>query len=322
MNDDQAGSFRSDLPPFAGLRAFEAVFRTGGIRRAGVSLGIDHAVVSRHLRRLEDWVGRPLFLRKDGRLQLTEAGARLHSRVSGALLELSSAVQDAKGQGREVPLRLTCIPGLSIQWLSTELAAFERRHPEARVELRPVELAPDLLAREADVDIRYHRDGEPPPSAVRGIKSMELARPPVAPVASPAIARQLLAGGLDGLMEAPLLHETDRSEWRAWLILNGVEIADELPGPLCWHAHLAIAAARLGRGVALANPFLVRSELARGELVTLAFPGARMAALGAYQISGREDRWSTPTFQALRRALVPRAQAWMKETAAEFGFGQ
>jgi len=40
------------LPPFAALRAFEAVGREGGIRKAAASLGIDHAVISRHIRQL------------------------------------------------------------------------------------------------------------------------------------------------------------------------------------------------------------------------------------------------------------------------------
>lgn len=48
------------LPPFAALRAFEMVGRVGGIRRAASLLAIDHTVVSRHVRALEEWVGVPL----------------------------------------------------------------------------------------------------------------------------------------------------------------------------------------------------------------------------------------------------------------------
>jgi DNA-binding transcriptional LysR family regulator len=46
------------LPPFAALRAFDAIGRRGGIRRAAEELGISHAIVSRHLAALETFWGR------------------------------------------------------------------------------------------------------------------------------------------------------------------------------------------------------------------------------------------------------------------------
>ena len=48
---------RKALPPFATLRAFEAVGTLRGIRRAAQALKLDHAVVSRHIRSLEEWAG-------------------------------------------------------------------------------------------------------------------------------------------------------------------------------------------------------------------------------------------------------------------------
>src|SRR6185369_1644971 len=43
------------LPPLARLRAFEAVGRLSGIRKAAQELCVDHAVICRHLRSLEEW---------------------------------------------------------------------------------------------------------------------------------------------------------------------------------------------------------------------------------------------------------------------------
>ncbi|WP_242402749.1 helix-turn-helix domain-containing protein [Komagataeibacter kakiaceti] len=51
---------RPHIPPLAALHAFMAYARTGGIRRAAVALGVDHAVVSRHLRDLEATLGTAL----------------------------------------------------------------------------------------------------------------------------------------------------------------------------------------------------------------------------------------------------------------------
>ncbi|MBK6491325.1 MAG: LysR family transcriptional regulator [Sphingomonadales bacterium] len=63
----------------AALRAFEAVGRLGGVRRAAKELSIDHAVVSRHVRSLEAWVGIPLVVRNQLGYDLTELGEILSS---------------------------------------------------------------------------------------------------------------------------------------------------------------------------------------------------------------------------------------------------
>ncbi len=76
---------RKLLPAFQTLRAFEAVGRLSGIRRAAQDLQLDHAVVSRHLRTLEEWAGTPLIARQNGRSVLTDEGVRYHARISAAL---------------------------------------------------------------------------------------------------------------------------------------------------------------------------------------------------------------------------------------------
>src|SRR6185312_15265959 len=69
------------LPSFAQLRAFEAVGRLLGIRKAAAALQLHHAVVSRHLRSIEDWAGVRLFKRTGLRLELTIEGQRFHRSI-------------------------------------------------------------------------------------------------------------------------------------------------------------------------------------------------------------------------------------------------
>ena len=52
---------RNAIPPFAALRAFDAIARLGGVRKAAEMLSLDHAVVSRHLRAIEAWTGTTLI---------------------------------------------------------------------------------------------------------------------------------------------------------------------------------------------------------------------------------------------------------------------
>ena len=292
------------LPPFAALRAFEAVGREGGIRRAAVALSLDHAVVSRHMRLLEDWLGVLLFKRGNGQLAFTEIGARYHARVSEALIELVWATSEIMADEEQKSLRLWCVPGFAAQWVSGQLAEFERRQPEYQVELRPTDVTANLMAHEADIDIRYYGDAWLPDPGGKGLKFVELARPNIMMVASPAVAKRLSSlCSMAELLDGPLLHEEHDEQWKAYFRLNGVEPGPRLAGPLLWHAHMAIAAARLGRGVALASKYLVGNDLANGSLVELTLPGARQVPLGFYGFVTREDRWSLRAIANLRRFL-------------------
>lgn len=299
------------IPPFAALRAFEAVGREGGIRKAAAALNLDHAVVSRHIRLLEEWLGIGLFHRDGGRLRLTEAGGRFHARISGAIAEIAHATTDAMDNDghRGRSLKLWCVPGFAAQWLTDQIADFEALHPDHRVELRPTDAAADLLAREADIDIRFYGDDWPPSPGGKGLRFVALARPSILMVANPGMAARLADAAPADLLDAPLLHEEHDEQWRAWLRLNGVAVNGRIPGPLLWHAHLAIAAARRGRGVALASDYLVARDLKQGALVEVRMPGTRQVELGTYAFVTREDRWSSPAIAALRRFLLARAAA-------------
>lgn len=294
------------IPPLSSLRAFETVGRLGGIRKAAGSLNLDHSVVSRHLKQLEEWLGVALFQRDGGRVNLTDVGARYHGRISAALAELALASAEIQDPEEEKSLLVWCVPGFAAQWVADRVATFEVAQPEFSVELRPTDSRANLLAYEADVDIRFYLDDWPPDAGGRGIQYVELARPPIMIVASPAVAEKLGNNlTVDDLLDAPLLHEEHDYQWRSWLALNNITrpMPDRIPGPLLWHAHLAIAAARNNRGLALASTYLVASDLANGSLVELKVAGTRNVVIGAYAFVTREDRWSFEAILRFRRFL-------------------
>lgn len=296
------------LPPFAALRAFEAVGRLGGIRKAAESLNLDHAVVSRHIRSLEEWLGISLFHRSAGRVRLTDTGLHYHGRVSGAVVELASATASLLQRDDHRSLRVWCVPGLATQWVDYQISEFEGAHPDHHIELRPTDEPPDLMMHEADVDIRFYGDDWPPHAGGRGLKYVELARPPVMAVASPEFAERLgPLSSIADVLNATLLHEEHDEQWRAWFLRNGVTPPSRIPGPLLWHALLAVSAAKSGRGVALANIYLIEQDLKNGSLVELDLPGRPRPMLGAYAFVTREDRWALPIVSRFRRFLLSRA---------------
>jgi DNA-binding transcriptional LysR family regulator len=298
---------RVSTPPFPALRAFEAVGRLGGIRRAALDLKLDHTVVSRHLRALEEWAGVPLVnRRRDGRL-LTDAGAQFHKRISLALQEIAQASADLLVIRGNQLLRIWCMPGLALHWLTARLPHFQALHPEVELSLRPSERSPDFASHEAEVDIRYlYGDAQIDPSVVSGTaRRLRLACPEVFPVASPAFAASLQP--LDAprdLMKATLIHEEDDEYWRSWFAVHEVSRTGHIAGLRLWHAQQAIEAARRGQGIALVNTFLVGDDLASGSLVRLFQPGTTpWVELGAYVFAARADRWQSRAIADFRRWL-------------------
>lgn len=85
---------RRALPPFETLRAFDAIARFGGVRKAAQYLRRDHGVVSRHLRTIEDWTGAKLIQRSASGSVLTEDGVRYHRDIASALEIIARATVD------------------------------------------------------------------------------------------------------------------------------------------------------------------------------------------------------------------------------------
>jgi len=284
------------------------VGRLGGIRRAALALGLDHAVVSRHLRSLEDWAGIALINRRRlGRL-LTVEGELYHKRISGALNEIAQASAELLNTALCDSLKIWCMPGLAFAWLTPSLPLFRASVPGIELELRPTADLPDFMTYEADVAVHYLA-GEPPDESGtlrENVTLQEIVRPPVFPVAAPAFKRSLGdIRTIDDLLKVPLIHEESAGHWLSWFAACGITCPENLPGPRLWYSHVAVEAARQGQGVALANQFLVADELASGGLVPLLdearFP---VVTLGSYVFLARTDRWDRPEVAQFRQWLM------------------
>ena len=292
-----------NLPPFAALRAFDAVGRLSGIRRAAAALGVSHAIVSRHLRALEQDLGQSLFDRDSS--QLTVIGEAYHRRISAAIAELESASIAARSKRKE-SLVVWCAPGLAHQWLTAHLARYTSQTRTSVLDLRASDSPPDLINNQADGDIRYL--GDLRGIVDRRIRHVELARPDVVPVASAEFANKFavsLRNPAD-LLTAPLIHEGDDDQWRRWFACQRIEVP-VLPRIAQYgHAHLALAAAKAGQGVALGNSYLCADDIAAGRLFVLSPTEVpfQPAPLGAYVFRALSAMWTDPAIARFRKWLV------------------
>ena len=164
------------LPPLAALRAFEAVGRLGGVRKAGKELEIDHAVISRHIRTLESLIGKNLLVRESTGYQLTDDGQVYHQEIYKALTTIATATARLTETTERKKLRIWCIPGFASLWLSDRLGDFIKHHPSIDLDFRPADASPDFRSKEVDGDIRYLRRWEE--AAVPKVAyKLEFARP-------------------------------------------------------------------------------------------------------------------------------------------------
>src|SRR5262249_17420632 len=67
-------SMRKNLPSLAALYAFEATARHLSFSKASIELNLTQGAISQRIRSLEEFLGRPLFVRESTSIRLTDTG--------------------------------------------------------------------------------------------------------------------------------------------------------------------------------------------------------------------------------------------------------
>lgn len=294
-----AGSMNKRLPALAALRAFEASARLGSHRKAAAELHLDHTVVSKHVRKLEADLGVRLLETTRAGTQPTAAGERYRREIAEALDTIAAATNRLRTPQPHPTLHIACSPGLGMRWLAPRIGAFLESSPGLEITLRPTSRAPDLTGSEADVDIRSTDAHEMPDT-----RQLELCRPRMYPVASPDfLAGRPALTRLEDLLAFPLCHEETHQYWQLWLRAAGLELERAPAGPRYWSAALALDAARLGHGIAIANDFIAAEEIASGRLVEVL---STAVYVYPYVLVAQRARWHEPVVSRFREWLVGR----------------
>lgn len=250
----------SGLPPLDGLTALLAAAEAGSFSGAAAKLGLTHGSVSRRIAGLERWLGAPVFERHGRGVSLTPAGQRFAAEVRRSLAGLAaSAEQWRPWRGRQT-VRLSLVPSFARLWLLPRLATLEGSdiHVELALEHRPT----DLDAREADIALRYGK------GAWDGLEARVLFSETMFPVASPGLRARLgPRPSLSDLLEHPLLHDSDISQWRAVLLRHGLKYRPRWQDRRFEDYDTVLAAAEAGLGIALLRTPFASGRLADGRLV-------------------------------------------------------
>jgi DNA-binding transcriptional LysR family regulator len=149
------------------LRYFMAVAEELHFGRAATRLYIAQPSLSHQIRKLEETLGTPLFVRSSRRVQLTAAGRTLAHEAPKALTALEQAVELTRlsGAGIATTIRLGYTPVANFDTLTALLDALREDHPDLMIDAREVfsaEIPDRLSAGDLDIGLALspqHREG-------------------------------------------------------------------------------------------------------------------------------------------------------------------
>jgi LysR family transcriptional regulator, glycine cleavage system transcriptional activator len=285
-----------NLPPIEGLAAVIEAHRGGSFSAAAAALEVTHGAISRRVQAVEHWLGTPLFERHGRGVRPTPAGQRFIAEIGQAL----SSIRDSADRWRprqELPVvRISVVPSFARLWLLPRLPQLQGVPPRVRIELLLDHRVAELGEGGADLAVRYGRGRWP------GVDATLLFGERLFPVAAPALARRLgTQVSAAQLARESLLHDSDTSQWRAWLAHAGLRYRTKSADRRFEDYDLVLAAAEAGLGVALLRFPLADDRVRAGALVRVS-PLAIPNAAGHY-LAARRDQPS-PAQQTVAEELI------------------
>ena len=290
------------IPNFSLLRAFETAARLESFTLAAAELHLTQSAISHQVRGLEDYFGRPLFIRRNRRVELTLEGKRLLESLSRVFDTLQAACNEVALAPQAEVLAVHSAPSFAAKWLGPRLPGFNHSHPDITIRLtsgaEPLDLTRE---REIDVAISY--------GAVMqraGMLTIALGTERIVPLCSPDLIKgdqpiHQILGNLT-LIDSQLSKVT----WPKWFALNNLTLP-ERPRPSFDRAALAISAAVDGTGVAMESIRLAEREISRGELVELGAGVFESLALETHFVSCRTDERQDKKVRLFREWLFKAA---------------
>ncbi|MFJ3407090.1 LysR substrate-binding domain-containing protein [Promicromonospora sp. NPDC090134] len=140
------------------MRYFLAVAEELHFGHAAMRLYISQPSLSHQIRKLEETLGTPLFVRSSRRVQLTAAGRTLLAEAPTALAALEQAVERTRsaGSGAATTIRLGYTPVANFGTLTTLLDALQDAHPDFTIDAREIfsaEIPERICAGDLDIGL-------------------------------------------------------------------------------------------------------------------------------------------------------------------------
>ncbi len=289
------------LPPLNSLVAFESAARLLNFTLAAHELSLTQSAISKSIRQLESYLGRPLFVREKRALALTPTGISYYDTVHQALLQISLATRDIVQWQGEQQVTVMTSNAMASFWLLPKIGEFQDQHPDIELRIMSTDSMSNVRFSEFDVALFYCRT---PPE---GLAATPLFNEAVFPVCSPGYKEKISPLNTpEDLLKATLLSLEINEEWITW----GDWCKETIPNYVASKTRninmnnylLVIQAALNGQGVALGWEHLVDDYLDSGLLVK-ATEQRLMTQSQFYMIE--------PTLESRPKAGVEQFKRWL-----------
>ena len=144
------------MDKLVGMRVFSAVAKNGSFSVAAKKLSISKAMVSKHIKSLENSLSVRLFNRTTRKLNLTDAGSSYYEKVNIILSEIDET-ESAISQLNSEPkgkLKVMAQPSFGAFHLSRALSLYLKKYTEVTVNIELSHRIPDLV--EENIDLAFH----------------------------------------------------------------------------------------------------------------------------------------------------------------------
>jgi DNA-binding transcriptional LysR family regulator len=252
------------MPNYVLLRAFEAAARLESFTLAAKELHLTQSAISHQIKELEEYFGKPLFFRKNRKVEPTSEGRRLLESLSRIFDVIEAACNEVTLAPNSQVLALHCSPSFAAKWLSPRLPEFIKANPDITIRMTSGAEPIDLLRnQEIDVAISYQFTPTGP-----GITSVSLGEEKIIPMCSPDLIDPTVS--VEELMSTLTLIESSLNlhTWERWFEINHLKNPSSRKMSFD-RAALSISAAVDGIGAVLESVRFAERELSRGELVEI-----------------------------------------------------
>lgn len=296
-----------------GVAVFVEVVDAGGFARAAERLALTRSAVGKTIARLESRLGVRLFQRTTRTQNLTDEGQIFYERCVRAITEVKTAEQMLESGRREVSGRLKIsLPALfGRHCVQPVLLDFAAKHPSLELDLSFSDKVVDIIGDGYDLAIRNGKLGD---SA--GLMARKLLSQPKVVCASPAYIEAFgRPADIASLPHHEALLYIRNGQIFPWILNDGKGsmVQAEVKGRLRFDSQESIAdAAVLGFGVAWLPYWLIKTQIARGDLISLLEPFAS-PPIDTYAV------WPTATHLPMRlRAVIDLLAAELPQTVGRY----
>lgn len=249
----------SALPPLHALRAFHAAARFGRYRDAAAALGLSESAVSHQIRKLEAYLGVPLFERSGNRVRLSPVGETYFRQIDPAFDAIRAATAELAAPCCRVSLTLP--RSLATMWLIPRLAALEAAVPDVNLQMVATGRVCDLKRERIDLGIRYGG------GRWSGLVVHHLFDEEAFPVCRPGLLSDEQRADVGEAMAAcRLVVDVHQDEWSEWAAARGLAPPDMRRVVSVQSHYDVLEAAAQGLGMAIGRRPLVDRYLAEGRL--------------------------------------------------------